>query len=86
VIRRVIHRGIYAVSQCWTQESGDKITVRFVIDARGHVASVQKVDRGTGLASVDKCILNAVKGLTFPASTGGRVVVTYPFIVQRAGG
>ena len=93
-IRRGIHERINEVRQCWERmlvqdrSAGACITVRFVINARGRVASAEKVGPGTGNAALDQCILAAVKAMVFPVPAGGdgKVIVTYPFIIDVAGG
>jgi TonB family protein len=78
---------------CWESAlklnptTAPSLTVRFVIDPTGHVASVEPLSTNARDPEVDRCVLRAVKALVFPAPEGpGYVTVTYPFIIEITGG
>jgi hypothetical protein len=54
------------------------VTVRFLIDRSGAVATA--ADAGSTLADPEtvSCVVRAFAGLTFPAPEGGNVTVVYP--------
>jgi photosystem II stability/assembly factor-like uncharacterized protein len=58
------------------------VTARFVIGRDGTVSHVS--DGGSSLAdtAVHDCILNALKGLSFPQPEGGIVTVVYPMTLS----
>jgi TonB family protein len=92
-VRRAIHRGMNSVRECWERaltrdlNVATRMSVRFVIDPHGRVASAERVGPSTGDPALDQCVLKAVEAFVFPAPSGdGSVTVTFPFIVDTAGG
>lgn len=93
VIRRVIRRHINEVRFCYERALSQRpdlqgrVSVRFVISASGSVQSSSNAGSSLGNATVESCIVSAVRRWTFPAPEGGGiVVVTYPFMLQSAEG
>lgn len=91
IIRRVIKRNREQFKYCYEMElqkdpslSG-RVVVKFIIDTTGAVASSNPV--GVGVSqTVDLCIANKIKQLSFPMPEGGGIVeVSYPFIFQSSG-
>jgi TonB family protein len=61
--------------------------VRFEIGPRGQVVSAERMGESKADPTLERCILDAVKALRFPAPEGGGyVTVTYPFLVHITGG
>ena len=66
-----------------------KFRVRFVIEevedrTYSQVTSVNLADSELGNQMMEGCIMNLVAGLQFvPSESGGRIVVTYPFIFRK---
>jgi TonB family protein len=54
------------------------VTVRFVIDESGAVASVANAGSNLPDASVISCVTRAISSLSFPKPVNGTVTVTYP--------
>lgn len=94
VIRRVVEKRARAVRRCWEAylkahpSSAPRFAVRFVINPKGYVESVEA--RGTSLdsAEVVQCAVDIVKRLRFPAPRAppGYLRVTYPFILDVSRG
>jgi TonB family protein len=92
IIRRVIRRRIQEVRFCYEREVQRKpelegrVEVSFTITGAGAVAAAGVAKSTTGDTAVDSCIVQAVRRLEFPQPEGGGiVVVTYPFLLTRAG-
>ena len=93
VIRRVIRRHINEVKFCYEQELNarpdlqGRVSVRFIISPTGAVQTAMVANSSLGNQRVENCIAQAVRRWTFPAPDGGGIViVTYPFVLQAAGG
>ena len=93
VIRRIIGRHINEVKFCYEQELNQRpdlqgrVSVKFIISPTGAVQTAAKADSTMGNAKVDNCIVDAVRRWVFPSPEGGGiVVVTYPFVLEQAGG
>jgi hypothetical protein len=91
-IRRAINRNINAVRACFESavvrnpDCERKIVVRFKINRRGRVASVEQVGQNRADREHTQCVLDAVRAMEFPAPEGdGYVIVTYPFYVHWTG-
>jgi hypothetical protein len=62
---------------------GGSLTVRFVIAPGGEVARARIQSDEVGSPSAACCLVQKVRGWTFPKPEGdGPVVVTYPFVLQ----
>jgi TonB family protein len=93
VIRRVIRQHINEIRFCYEQvlsskpDLGGRVSVQFVISPTGAVSTSKLAESTLGSSSVEDCIVKAVRRWTFPSPEGGGVViVTYPFVLQPAGG
>ncbi len=93
VIRRIIRRHINEVRFCYEQELNQRpdlqgrVAVKFIISPTGAVQTAAVASSSLANARVEGCIAKAVRRWTFPAPEGGGiVVVTYPFVLQQAGG
>ena len=63
-----------------------KVTVHFVIDGTGAVASAKATSDMNGDARVPDCVVKVLKGVPFPEPKGGGLVfVTYPFVFSSSG-
>ncbi|MBK6849307.1 MAG: TonB family protein [Proteobacteria bacterium] len=93
IIRRVIRRHINEVKFCYSQalqtneELGGRVVIEFTIAANGMVVASKVQASTVGNARVDQCIADAVRRWAFPKPKGGGIViVSYPFVLQVAGG
>jgi len=93
VIRRVIQRHINEVRFCYEQELNQRpdiagrVQVKFIISPSGAVQAANVENSTLGAARAEQCIAQAVRRWTFPAPDGGGiVVVSYPFVLEAAGG
>jgi TonB family protein len=93
VIRRVIQRHINEVRFCYEQELNQRpdlagrVQVKFIISPSGAVQAANVENSSLGAARAEQCIAQAVRRWTFPAPDGGGiVVVSYPFVLEAAGG
>ena len=93
VIRRIIRRHINEVRFCYEQELNQRpdlqgrVAVKFIISPTGAVQTAGVASSTVRNARVEGCIAKAVRRWVFPAPEGGGiVVVTYPFVLQQAGG
>lgn len=89
IIQRVIRRHRNEVRFCYERELSQnpalqgRTSIRFTISATGSVAAAAATNTTAGLESVAACISQAVRRWTFPApSGGGIVIVTYPFVLS----
>ncbi len=93
VIRRVIQRHINEVRFCYEQELNQRpdisgrVQIKFIISPSGAVQAANVENSSLGAARAEQCIAQAVRRWTFPAPDGGGiVVVSYPFVLEAAGG
>ncbi len=93
VIRRVIQRHINEVRFCYEQELNQRpdiagrVQIKFIISPSGAVQASNVENSTLGAARAEQCIAQAVRRWTFPAPDGGGiVVVSYPFVLEAAGG
>jgi hypothetical protein len=93
VIRRVIQRHINEVRFCYEQELNSRpdlsgrVQVKFIISPSGAVQAANVESSTLGSAKAEGCIAQAVRRWTFPAPDGGGIViVSYPFVLEAAGG
>ena len=93
VIRRVIQRHINEVRFCYEQELSSRpdlsgrVQVKFIISPSGAVQAANVESSTLGAARAEGCIAQAVRRWTFPAPDGGGIViVSYPFVLEAAGG
>jgi hypothetical protein len=94
LIRRVIHRHIGEVRDCYERamaiwpEIAGTVTVRFAIDtSTGRVLDARVLADDIGQPALACCIARNVYGWQFPGTgAAGLTVVTYPFILQQTVG
>jgi TonB family protein len=93
IIRRTIRAHIKEVKFCYERELIRKpglfgrVSVQFTITGMGAVSSAAVASSTIGDANVEGCITAAVRRWEFPhPENGGIVHVTYPFVLQAAGG
>ncbi len=91
VIRRSIRRHINQIRYCYEQQLArqpnleGRVQIRFVIAPSGAVTTSTVAGSTMGNPAAEQCIARAVQRITFPQPEGGGVViVTYPFMFQRA--
>ena len=81
IIRRYIKRNINKIQYCYERELQTHpdlqgtVTAKFVIGTDGLVGASE----ANGLAGVDTCIAEVIKGIEFPKPKGAKVTVVYPF-------
>jgi hypothetical protein len=84
VIQRIVRQNFGRFRLCY--ENGlrtkpklqGKISVRFVIDETGAIASVANAGSDLPEAGVVACVTRAFHGMSFPQPEGGKVTVVYP--------
>jgi TonB family protein len=92
LIRRVIHQHIKEVKFCYERElqrNADlygRVMSRFTIASNGRVLGAAIEKSTINNPAVESCIARAVERWEFPRpSSGGLVVVSYPFVLRAAG-
>ncbi len=95
LIRRVIQEHASQIRYCYEQELTrdpkleGKVSIRWVINADGHVQGAQ-VDGGATTmqnAQVQRCMMDRIASWEFPKPKGGGIaVITYPWILRASGG
>jgi hypothetical protein len=85
IIRRHVKRKLSRLAYCYDREArtnptlAGTVTVKFVIDAQGHVAS----SAGSGMApAVTSCVVGVIQSIDFPKPASGTVDVVYPLTFQ----
>lgn len=92
LVRRVIRQHLSQIAYCYTRElQADpslegRVVVEFSIAGNGQVATA-KVSSSTleSHGEVERCIVSRVRSWIFPAPDQGVVIVSYPFLLHRAG-
>ncbi|MCG3173213.1 MAG: hypothetical protein GMKNLPBB_01391 [Myxococcota bacterium] len=92
IIRRVIRAHANEIRYCYEKELirspglFGKVTVTFVINKDGGVENERIKDTELNNEDVETCMLRKLKFWKFPEPKGGgKVIVTYPFILKRSG-
>jgi TonB family protein len=93
IIRRIVRRHLNEVRYCYEQAlprhptlSG-RTVVQFTIGKDGQVLSSVLQSSTLAMASVESCVVTAVKRWPFPApERGGLTIVSYPFQFAPGGG
>lgn len=88
VIQRVVRQNFGRFRLCYEQGLArspllaGRVVVRFLIDRQGMVSTSQ--DGGSSLSDpgVVACVVQAMRGLAFPAPEGGVVTVTFPIALD----
>lgn len=90
VIRRVIQQHIGEVKRCYETELekhpnlAGRVMVRFTIDPAGKVTESAIQESSLNNPPSEGCIRDAVRTWIFPKPQGGKVVVSYPFVLASA--
>lgn len=90
VIRRVMRAHIGEVKQCYEaqlakdKDLAGKVMVRFTIGTDGKVTESGIESTSLKSPAAEKCIADAVLGWEFPKPQGGKVVVSYPFVLASS--
>jgi TonB family protein len=93
IIRRIVRRHLNEIRYCYEQAlprhptlSG-RAVVQFTIGKDGQVLASVLQSSTLGMASVESCVVGAVKRWPFPApERGGLTMVSYPFQFTPSGG
>jgi hypothetical protein len=97
LIRKVIQEHASQIRYCYEQELQrdpkleGKVSIRWVINADGHVQNAQ-VDGGSGATTlqndhIHRCMMDRIASWEFPKPKGGGIaVITYPWILRASGG
>jgi TonB family protein len=93
VIRRIVRHHLNEVKYCYEQELvrapglAGRVVVQFAIAPGGQVITSALQSSTMGNARVENCTVQAIRRWSFPApSGGGLVIVSYPFVLNPAGG
>jgi len=88
-IRRAITSSLSKTRACYEAELKNdpafttRLTLRMVIGKTGTVSSAS-VNPSSGKPRMDRCILQVVRKIRFPAPKGGDVTVSYPFVFKSS--
>jgi TonB family protein len=92
IIRRIVRRNINQVKYCYDQalakypKLDGRLLAQFTIAGNGQVIASVVQNSTLGVASVDLCVVQAIRRWQFPAPTGGGLaIVSYPFLFAPAG-
>lgn len=90
VIRRVVQTHINEVKDCYeaqlttNKDLAGKVMVRFVINPNGKVTESAIEESSLKNTKVETCIADAIRNWEFPQPAGGKVVVSYPFVLASS--
>lgn len=90
-VAKVINSHLHEVSSCYERallkETGlaGKIVLEWNISTAGTVTFAKTKSSTMKSASVEQCILGALKGWKFPPAKGAGVVISYPFMFNSVG-
>lgn len=90
VIRRVIRQHLGEVKQCYEAQLktspnlAGRVMAHFTIGPDGKVTESSIQESSLGSPACEKCIADAVRGWEFPKPRGGKVVVSYPFVLAAS--
>jgi TonB family protein len=87
VVRRVVQSHRESIQRCRASSSDStaeaRVVVAFTIEATGAVSEASVVSSSVPAPALGQCVLDVVRRMRFPApSGGGRLEVTYPFVVR----
>jgi hypothetical protein len=91
LIAKVINEHLGEVRGCYERallkEAGlaGKLVLEWTIDINGRVEEIKVKQATIRGAEVPNCIVGSLKGWVFPKPTGGKVVVSYPFLFNSVG-
>jgi TonB family protein len=91
LIRRVIREHMWAVEECYElalvhdPNLIGRVSVRFVIEADGHVGAMEVVEETVGDPCLGRCVMAVGKQhwVWPPYPNGATVTITYPFLFSR---
>ncbi len=89
-IARVVRADMRALQYCHESltargvQCGGDLSLRFVIEPRGHVSGVKVSAGGANAATFEACIAARVKTWKFPAADAP-TTVSYPLVLERSG-
>jgi TonB family protein len=86
-VRRVVHEHTAPITHCYETarathpRAAGTIRVRFTIGTDGHVTAATTAQDEPAVPSLTTCVLDAVRGWTFPVPPSGQASeVVYPFV------
>jgi TonB family protein len=89
IIRRIVRAHINEVRYCYNQGLArdpnlkGRVSIEFVIDAKGKITSANVQESTMSDATVAACIAKQMMKWTFPKPEGGGIVkVVYPFVLE----
>jgi hypothetical protein len=91
LIAKVINEHLGEVRGCYERallrEAGlaGKLVLEWTIDLNGHVEEIKVKQSTVKGADVPNCIVGSLKGWIFPKPSGGKVMVSYPFLFNSVG-
>ncbi len=91
-IAAVIRRRIGAIKGCYdlalktNPDIRGKVVVKFSIGETGAVVEISTEENTSGDDGVARCIVSRVRNFRFPKPKGGKVTVSYPFILTASKG
>jgi TonB family protein len=76
------------VKKCFFQQmqaSGslpNRVDVRFTLEPTGNVSRAAITQAAFAGSDLDRCMSKAIKGITFPPTSGAATKITFPFIFE----
>ncbi len=93
IIRRIVRRHLNEVRYCYEQALprhptlAGRVVTQFTIGKDGQVIAAVLQSSTLGMASVESCVVGAIKRWPFPSpERGGMTIVSYPFQFAPGGG
>lgn len=87
LVRETIRKDLPKIHRCYQSalrdepELAGKVSVRFAVQRKGHVQSVQVLENTTGNPAVERCVARVVGDIRFPSRrTGKNLRFTFPFV------
>jgi outer membrane biosynthesis protein TonB len=86
LIQRVVRAAYGDLRKCYEDGLGGspvlagRVTVKFVIDADGHVAFARAEPSDLPDRAVVECVVDRIRKLQFPSPEGGTITVVYPLV------
>ena len=90
IIQRIIRRSMGQYKYCYEKELvkqpslAGKLNVKFVIDKLGAVKTATIKSSTMNNKKVEDCVSKVTRRLRFPSTSGGIVIVNYPFVFKSA--
>ncbi|HEY2510061.1 MAG TPA: M56 family metallopeptidase [Polyangiaceae bacterium] len=91
VIQRIIRQNFGRFRRCYdaarlaTPGLEGRVAVNFTIDASGNVSSAEAGESDMSDPQMVACVVRGFSNLSFPAPTGGEVLVTFPILFHPGG-